>query len=129
VGISTFLLDLQVLAWVGMWTGLIAKHPNRAAGSAVAQVLVFFWVLFAGFFTLAESLNLPRPSNVEYFILFFYLGLGVLLDLALWFWARFRLHQSLRAVATQRYEPRRSFLARLLSRKQPTTPPPSPAAA
>jgi ABC-type transport system involved in multi-copper enzyme maturation permease subunit len=130
VGIGTFLLDLQALAWVGMWTGLTAKHPNRASGTAVAHVLVFFWILFAGFFLLAESLNLPRPINdMEYFILFFYLGLGVLLDLALWFWARFRLEQNLRSVATQRFEPRRSFLARLLSGKQPTTPPPSPAGA
>jgi len=130
VGLSTFLLDLQALAWVGMWTGLTAKHPNRAAGSAAAQVLVFFWVLFAGFFILGKSLNLPRPANdIGYFVLFFYLGLGVLLDLPLWFWARFRLHRSLRAVATQRYEPRRSFLARLRSRDRPATPPPTPAAA
>jgi hypothetical protein len=73
---------------------------------------------------MAESLDLPRPTNnMEKFALSFYFGLGLLLDLALWFWARFRLHHNLRAVATQRYEPRRSFLARLLSRKHPATPP------
>jgi hypothetical protein len=79
---------------------------------------------------MADSLDLPRPFHyTDYFVLFFYLGLGVLLDLALWFWARFRLHQNLRAVATQRFEPRRSFLARLLSRKHPATPPSTAAAA
>ena len=130
VGISTFLLDLQALAWVGMWTGLTAKHPNRAAGSAIAQVLGLFWILFGGFFYFVATLDLTPPArNMENFALSFYLLLAALLDLLCWFWARLRLQRNLRAVATQRFEPHRSFLARLLSPKYPATPPSTAAAA
>jgi hypothetical protein len=119
VGISTFLLDLQALAWVGLWTGLTAKHPNRASGTTVITVLVLFWILYWGTFILAEALGLPLPrlSN-EYFALAYYFLLAVALDLTLWFWARSRLQRKLRAVATQRFAPPQTFLARLFSRRQ-----------
>lgn len=122
VGISTFLLDLQALAWVGLWTGLTAKHPNRASGTTVVTVLVTFWIFYWGTFVLTEALGLPFPrlSN-EHVALTFYFVLAAGLDLALWFWARSRLQRKLRAVATQRYEPRQTLLARVFSRR-PATP-------
>jgi len=126
VGIATFLVDLWTLAWLGMWIGLIAKHPNRATGSTVARVLVLFWLAYAGILFLIETFDLRSHwmnSEVSFLALYTVLGLG--LDAAFLFWARFRLRHDLRAVATQRFEPARPFLAWLpfLKRKVAPVPP------
>jgi ABC-type transport system involved in cytochrome c biogenesis permease component len=111
VGITTFLVDLYALAWTGMWIGLVARHPNRAAGATATRILVLFWLGYTAVLFLVETLEVrDRVLMSEYSYLGLYFALGMAIDAAVLLWARFRLERDLRSVVTQRFERRGPFL-------------------
>jgi ABC-type transport system involved in multi-copper enzyme maturation permease subunit len=105
VGITTFVADLYTLAWVGLWTGLTARHANRAASDAVARVLILPWLIWVGISAGSELWRPPRPppSETSFLTLWFVICLAT--NAVFLAWCRMRLHRDLRALATARYEP------------------------
>src|SRR3989442_4857805 len=65
--ILTFLVDVYTLCWVGMWIGLIAKHPNRATLAAFMRVVVLpcgAWSVVMILFSLLQLWSrLDRPEG------------------------------------------------------------------
>ena len=105
---SAFVADLITLSWVGMWTGLTSRHANRAAGAALARVLVLPWMVFALlmlFVSLAENAK-PIVSGVSggHFVVLSAIAIALLNDLFLGIWARHKLRHHFRNLATQRFD-------------------------
>ena len=121
--ILTFVADAYTLCWVGMWIGLIAKHPNRATLAAFMRVVVLpcgAWSVVMILFSLLQLWSrLDRPEGL-WMLLWF--GLGLANDIALFLWSRHRLFCDLRVVATQRFVPGRSLFGWWPSRKTVANP-------
>jgi ABC-type Na+ efflux pump permease subunit len=104
VGITTFLADMYTLAWVGLWVGLTARHGNRAAGAAVARVLVLPWLVWIGILLLVE-LGSRGPggtgSGASYLTLWFLIALAN--NAVFLVWSRVRLKREVRTVASEQY--------------------------
>jgi hypothetical protein len=116
--ILSFVADTYTLCWVGMWTGLIAKHPNRATLAAFARVVVLPCGAWAAVIILFSFLQIWSRFNIsDGFSMLLWFGLGLANDAALFLWSRHRLLQDLRVVATQRFLPGRSLLGWWSSRK------------
>jgi ABC-type transport system involved in cytochrome c biogenesis permease component len=108
VGMISLVVDMMALAWVGMWTGLRSRHANRAAAGAVARVMVLPWLLWGGIMTLLAIVsfrfgNTPRWMEEE-FLAVSWGFISVLMAVVFGMWARTRLLNDFRLVATQRYD-------------------------
>jgi len=109
-GMVVLVADLYTLSWVGMWLGLKTKDTNRATGSAIGRILILPWVIFyfGVVFVSGLRIRIPILSNNEpetAIILWF--SLAVTIDTIFYGWARNKLNQDFRSLATQRFEPRR----------------------
>ena len=116
VSMGIFVADLVTLSWVGMWTGLCSRHTNRAAGATVARVLFQPWmalglltILFAVSSVRAGPTILAKLSGTQVLLLA-WTFISLANDLCFGVWARQRLLQDFRNVATQRFERKRSSL-------------------
>lgn len=122
--------DLYTLSWLGMWIGLVTKHPNRATGAAVARVLVLPCGAWAGVIMLTSLTPVwHRVAEKAQFFIGLWFAIGVLVDIYFCFRARLRLLGDLRTVATQRFVPGRSWFAGRKSRRNlanSAMPPPIP---
>jgi len=112
--------DLVALYWVGMWAGLTAKNPTRAAASNVGRILVLPWVAL-GFGVLVASVAWPNVDDTQVLKLFLgmWFGLGLVADLGFGAWARHRLLADFRLAATRRYETLPGFWKRVLGAGRP----------
>jgi ABC-type Na+ efflux pump permease subunit len=112
--------DLVALYWVGMWAGLTAKNPTRAAASNVGRILVLPWVAL-GFGVLVASVAWPNVDDTQVLKLFLgmWFGLGLVADLGFGAWARHRLLTDFRLAATRRYEALPGFWKRVLGAGRP----------
>jgi len=115
-GMSMLVADMIALYWLGMWQGLTAKNPIRAAGGALARVLVLPWVGY-GLMLLVMVLRefgqksyQSSPSWKFFLGLWFVLGIGV--DLAFGLWAWRKLLTEFRLAAQQQYESKTQFWKR-----------------
>ena len=118
IGIGVFLLDLQTMAWLGMWFGLRMRQMSRAAGQACAVVFVLPWALYGLFFTLLWLLEIPLPDHEPVgFLLGTYVVISVAVDVVALRAARHRLRRDLRRLATERVEAAPSLLARVFGRR------------
>jgi ABC-type transport system involved in cytochrome c biogenesis permease component len=116
--ILTFVADVYTLCWVGMWIGLIAKHPNRATFASFARVVLLpcgAWSLVIILVSLLQLWSRLDRSDAFWMLLWF--GFGLVNDVALLLWSRLRLFRDLRVVATQRFVPGRRLSGSWLSRK------------
>lgn len=106
--------DLAGLYWVGMWQGLTASSPQRAARSSKVRILVLPWVIFA-LATLVASLVSLRTQNEPgwKFYLGLWFGLGIGADILFGAHARHKLLLEFRSAAAQRYTYRAGFWQRL----------------
>jgi len=127
-GMVMLLADLTALYWLGMWKGLTARNPTRAALTNLACILVLPWVALA-LGALAASLFLRNAENEPVLKLFLglWFGGGLAVDLAFGAWARYRLLSEFRLAATQRYEQMPGFWTRLLGEREPVSVAPPPA--
>jgi ABC-type transport system involved in multi-copper enzyme maturation permease subunit len=114
-GMVMFVADLTAIYWVGMWQGLVARNPNRAASATLGRLMLVPTASY-GVVMLIFTINSMRggrdPSGV--FFLGWWFGLGLVADVGFALWARQKLLSEFRLAAAQRYAPRRGFLKRLL---------------
>ena len=115
------LADLVALYWVGLWQGLTARNPQRAAGATVARILVFPWLVIAAIMLLLSLLWWagagPTGLGEKSFLgLWFVVGLGT--DLVFAASARHKLLTQFRLAASRKYisEPG-GFWKRLLAKE------------
>lgn len=115
--------DLAGLYWVGMWEGLAAKNPTRAAATNVGRILVLPWVVL-GVVALVAPLMWPHLEGVPVakYLLGLWFGLGLAADVGFGAWARQKLLAEFRLAATRRYEPLLGFWKRVLSRGERASP-------
>jgi hypothetical protein len=108
-----FVADCAALAVVGMWQGLIQRHPSRAGSTTVAWVLGPPWLVFL-LVTLWVALNHTSPPDW-----WFYLGLWVVpslvVDVGLGLVAWRKLHADFRQVVMERHAARTSWWRRTSS--------------
>src|SRR2546426_588653 len=79
--IATFAADVYTLCWVGMWTGLIAKHPNRATLATFARVVVLPCGAWSAVMILVSFMQLwSRLNRTDGLSMLLWLGFGVAND-------------------------------------------------
>ncbi len=109
--------DLAAFFWVGLWQGLTARNPQRAAGATVARILIFPWLIIAGVSLLISLGQLgpgtPGLGPKSFLGLWFFVGIGT--DYFFASRARRKLLAQFRLMATERYVARPSFWKRLFS--------------
>jgi hypothetical protein len=104
--------DVYTLSWLGMWIGLVTKHPNRATSATIARVLVLPCGAWAGLIMLTSLTPVwHRVSDKVQFFIGLWFAVGVLADIYFCLRARLRLLGDLRTVATQRFVPGRALFA------------------
>jgi len=106
VGMGTFFLDLWALAWTGMWVGLVSRHLNRAAGNAIARVLVLPWLTW-GILCFALTIDSRGPSMSGKTAFWLWAMIGVANSVLWGSVSRWRLLRRLRPIAASRYDPAR----------------------
>jgi ABC-type transport system involved in cytochrome c biogenesis permease component len=122
-GMTTLVADVYTLCWVGMWIGLTDRRANRATGATVARVLVLPCGACFGLVLLMSFTGLwHRVEDTWTFYLGLWFAVGMIVDLHFGIQARQRLLRDLRTVATQRFVPRRRFLAMLTPRRSQSSP-------
>ena len=115
-----FVADLMALYWVGMWAGLTARNPTRAAAVNLGRILALPWVAL-GLGVLVTTIAWPNvdDTRVPQLFLGLWFGLGLAADLGFGAWARHRLLTEFRLAATRRYELIPGFWKRLLGSGEP----------
>ena len=112
-GMLMLVADLVALYWVGMWQGLTARNPLRAAGGSLARVLVVPWIgygLVVLLVVLSEMGQRSYQTNPTWkFFLGLWFGIGLGLDFAFGAWARQKLLTEFRTAAQQQYDSRSDF--------------------
>lgn len=115
-GMVMLVADLVALYWVGMWQGLTAKNPARAASGSLSRVLIVPWLLIAFVMllvVLASMSGVREPDPWWKFFLALWFVLGLLVDFGFSAYACHKLFTEFRLAAQQRYEPTRRFWKRL----------------
>jgi ABC-type transport system involved in multi-copper enzyme maturation permease subunit len=112
-GMFMLVADLVALYWVGMWQGLIAKNPLRAAGGSLFRILVLPWIGY-GFALLIVILRDIQGASYQTgptwkFFLGLWFVLGMAVDLGFGIWARQKLLTEFRLAAQERYGSHRDF--------------------
>lgn len=113
-GLVKFVPDLAALYWLGLWRGLNARHPVRAATESLACILLLPLGLLALVVMMAFFgwLKVGEAGATEYFLLV-WLGSSLGVDLGFGFWARRKLLKEFRLAAARRYERTPGFWQRL----------------
>jgi hypothetical protein len=132
-GVTIFVADVITLAWVSMWTGLKSVNANRAAGAAMARVLVLPWLLFAMLWTgiaILDEMNrgsMPRWLNDEDAAIVSWIVIGLAIDVLFGVLAYRNLMFNFRHTVAARFEKRRGWLRSIFatnsSREQPAAVP------
>jgi len=119
-GMVTMVSDLMALFWVGLWLGLTAKNPSRAASASVLRVIILPGIAWS-LLLLVLSLNAMRGGHESSFNFFvgLWFVLGLVTDIVFSVWARNKLLTQFRLAATQRYVPQAGFLKRLFAGSPP----------
>jgi hypothetical protein len=116
------LMDLAALYWVGLWQGLTAKNPNRAASGSVARILVLppaLWALvILAVFLISQNRQSDSPGSN--FFMGLWLGLSLLIDIIFSVRARQKLLAEFRIAASHRYSTRPGFFRRLFTGSEPS---------
>lgn len=94
--------DLFALYWVGMWDGLTAPNPNKAASTSLARILVLPWV---GMAMVLAFVSLTASDTNGMVFLYAWFVLGVATDLFFISWARHKLLEEFRIAAVRKYNP------------------------
>jgi ABC-type transport system involved in multi-copper enzyme maturation permease subunit len=116
-GMLMLVADSIALYWVGMWQGLTARSPNRAATASLARILLFPWAGIAVALLLVAIASMAgqyEPTSGKFF-LGLWLALGLAADFGFGAWASFKLRTEFRQAAAQKYDPHRGFWKRFLS--------------
>ncbi len=106
-GIGMLIADMITLSWVSMWMGLCSRNTNRATAAALVRILVLPWMvvgLVATFVSLQAFTGSRAPDWMdEKAVPLFILMVKLVNDFIFGSWARFRLLETFREAATQRF--------------------------
>ena len=105
VGISTFLLDLWALKWVGLWLSLRGKSIERVLLTTLTRVLAVPWLIFAALMGAVGSLVYMRRSLDETEILLVWWLISVVISVLFGAVARRKFLVQFRELASERFEP------------------------
>jgi hypothetical protein len=114
-----FIADLCALYWIGMWQGLVAKNPARAASASLSRVLIVPWLLIAVVMLLlglASMRGVREPEPFPNFFLGLWFVLGLIVDFGFAAYARQKLLTEFKVAAQQRYELQKGFWQRLFGK-------------
>jgi len=96
--------DLAAIYWVGIWQGITAKNPARAANGTVLRILVLPWILYAGCMLITALASMQGNHEPDWpFFVGLWLFLSVAADLGFGIAARYQILTSFREAATQPY--------------------------
>jgi hypothetical protein len=106
---QVFVLDMLVLVPVGMWQGLNSRRANTAASTALAQILVLPWVLFALFMIFIATAGVRGGFTgsgwvMRFFPVWSWLGICLVVDVLFGVYAWTRLNERFRQLATTRFQ-------------------------
>ncbi len=102
-GLVVLVSDVVALSWVGMWTALLAKNPNRVTSMTVWRLLAAPWLFLVAFFVVAVN-TFPSGSDPHWeFYVGSWFAVSVLTDLGYTLGAWWHLHHDFRQLALQRY--------------------------
>jgi hypothetical protein len=106
--IGMLIADILTLPAPCMWFALTCRQANHAPGRALSWVLVFPWLLLAGFLmlSLGSRINFETAFGI-------WAVLGLATDFVLGTWARLNLKEEFREAAARRFSPKKSLLDRL----------------
>ncbi|MFN7138940.1 MAG: hypothetical protein ACK4UN_06355, partial [Limisphaerales bacterium] len=115
-GLTIFVFDLVALAWLGMWLGLTNQKVNRASGGAVARILFLPWlalgltIAFFGILSLSPAIRQMLSFNLpDYFFTLYWFLLSAVNNVIWIVYAKRKLNERFREIATQRFDAPRSF--------------------
>jgi ABC-type Na+ efflux pump permease subunit len=115
-GMIMLVADLAAIFWVGMWQGLVAKNPNRAASSTLARVIIFPSIVYAFLMLVMALVSMRGGSELTWrFYIGCWFGLGLATDIVFGLRARQKLLSQFRVAAAHRYIPGAGFWKRLLA--------------
>jgi ABC-type Na+ efflux pump permease subunit len=97
--------DCVAIGSLGMWLGIRARTPHRAASSTLIVVLAVPCVILAGLATLAAVLRINFMSGL--FWTTSWLLLGLVTDLIVILWARGKYQLNLRRVVSEQFTAKR----------------------
>jgi hypothetical protein len=107
---QVFVLDMLVLVPVGMWQGLNSRRANTAASTALAQILVLPWVLYALFMIFIATAGVrggffgSSSWVTRLFPVWSWLGICLVVDVLFGVYAWTRLNERFRELAATRFE-------------------------
>ena len=105
VAIVLFVADVFTLRWVAMWIGLNARSVNRALIKTGMLVLALPWIIYLTITNLLlpilRSQRAGAFTNRELFEVLCLVGIALLTDLILFLWAKSKLLNQFRSLATQ----------------------------
>jgi hypothetical protein len=119
-GIAIFVLDLVTLTLVAMWLSLRSRKSSQAGLSAIVQICIVPWFLFAAFGACLAILNEAfhvHPFDSGNWGIGIWFAISLATDVLLGSWALRNLRSQFRLTVTQRLESRRAFWGRWLGRK------------
>ncbi len=108
-GAGMLVWDLYALSWVSPWMGLNSRSPSRASMAALIRICLLPWLTFgglvAGYGFLETFFHYSASGrNLAIGFILAWAGVGAAANLGFAGWARHRLRQEFREVATRRYE-------------------------
>ena len=104
IGITTFLLDLWALKWVGLWLSLTGKSMERVLIATLTRVLLLPWLLFVVLAGLLGTIAAMGGELQEPVVLWLWAGIAV--TFSFWFGAgaRRKFLAQFRDLASGRFE-------------------------
>ena len=120
---AMLIADLCAFFWVGLWQGLVARNPQRAASATVSRVLGLPWITIAGIWLFFSILSIgygPGFGLNSFLLVWFIVGVGF--DFHFAARARYKLLTEFRAAATRKFEPPPGMWTRLFGRANPQQP-------
>jgi hypothetical protein len=106
--IGMLIADIFTLPWPCMWFALTCRQANHAPGRALSWVLVFPWLLLAGFLMVSMGSRMTFET-----VLGLWAVLGLATNFVLGSWARLKLKEEFRQAAAQRFSPKKTLMDRL----------------
>ncbi len=121
--ISTLLLDLWALKWVGLWLSLFGKSIERVLLATVGRVLgiptVAFVVIAGTLSTVVALQGAGIPALINYLLAW---SISIFFSLCFGLAARYNFLRHFREIATQRFDGSASTSARRAAKQAPRRP-------
>ena len=108
-GVAIFLMDLNALSWLSMWSGMTCRRVNQAAGAAIARILFLPWLVFCGLLSLTFAFAAVSRFSwsgdwVWPMMILAWFVISVTNNIVFAGWARRRALSRFREIATERFD-------------------------